>query len=307
MRSPATLATLLLTLALLGLGGLGAVALGAPWGSRASSASATNGLACSVKPSCATSEVEVLRMSSTSNAHAGTPSGPAYGNRVCCTKFSGLGTQCAGNYDVVLTLSGASNAHVASDGSYATQVCLSGGDDATVDCTPAGACPTDYACLATIAGSTNAQVADCDGVGDYGTKVCCLATPDNCPTVPNPGQQNADGDQWGDACDNCPTTGTPWYVPLGDEDCDGFTTTLEGYVGTDPLDACPDGSTDDAWPPDINMDTWANILDVLLFKPVIMTSVPPSPARYDVNADGKIDILDVLLYKPVIMTQCTNP
>ena len=50
---------------------------------------------------------------------------------------------------------------------------------------------------------------------------------DNCPSIANPNQENADTDAWGDACDNCPTTATRWYVPVGDDDCDGFTDTVE--------------------------------------------------------------------------------
>jgi len=38
---------------------------------------------------------------------------------------------------------------------------------------------------------------------------------DNCPTVVNPGQENADGDALGDACDNCPND------PTNDGDLDG--------------------------------------------------------------------------------------
>jgi subtilisin family serine protease len=104
-----------------------------------------------------------------------------------------------------------------------------------------------------------------------------------------------------------PTPTPPLCPPGVDTDADGFDNDVECYVGTDPLDACPDGPTDDAWPPDITMNTWANILDVLLYKPIMITSVPPSPARFDLNADHNINILDVLLYKPIIMTQCTNP
>jgi hypothetical protein len=48
---------------------------------------------------------------------------------------------------------------------------------------------------------------DGDGAGD----VC-----DNCPDLPNPGQGNSDGDSHGDLCDNC-----PGYDNEGQEDQDG--------------------------------------------------------------------------------------
>jgi len=159
------------------LGGLAAVALGAPSPFSAGSASAWATVACSVKPSCDAGEVAVFRMSSTTNAHAGTPSGSAYGNVVCCGGVDGLGTNCSGVYGTVLTLSAADNAHVASDGSYPIEVCLSAETEERVDCVYGPNCDVGYGCLATISGSTNAHVADCDGVDDYLTKVCCYAGP----------------------------------------------------------------------------------------------------------------------------------
>jgi hypothetical protein len=156
---------------------LAALAIGVPWALNDGAASATNGLACDVKTSCDVGEVEVFRMSSTANAHAGTPSGSSYDYVVCCGGVTGLGTNCSGIHHGVLSLSATDNAHVASLGQYPTKVCLSADTVETVDCVYGADCAADYACLATISGTTNAHVADCDGLDDYATKVCCYAGP----------------------------------------------------------------------------------------------------------------------------------
>ncbi len=92
--------------------------------------------------------------------------------------------------------------------------------------------------------------------------------------------------------------------PPLDSDADGFLDSFEAYVGTDPWDDCPDDPSDDAWPPDINNDTWVNGLDIMRFKPVLSG---PYDVRFDLNADGYVNVLDLMIYKPLLGTSCTNP
>jgi hypothetical protein len=120
---------------------------------------------------------------------------------------------------------------------------------------------------------------DDDGIPD---------APDNCKIIPNPGQENADGDLFGDICDpdsdgdgvdngvdNCPNTFNPaqidfdddgigdacepcqthtdiWPVIEPDLDCDGWTDADENALGTAYDDLCPsNGSVNDEDP-----DAW---------------------------------------------------
>lgn len=68
---------------------------------------------------------------------------------------------------------------------------------------------------------------DGDGVADLA---------DNCPGIPNPGQEDADGDFLGDACDNCPND---WNQDQLDHDVDGLGNACDPAV----LDTVDDWST----------------------------------------------------------------
>lgn len=122
---------------------------------------------------------------------------------------------------------------------------------------------------------------------------------DNCPLVANPTQANHDSDSEGDACD-------------ADDDNDGFADDKELHIGTDPLDACPDGPSDDAWPLDIDMDTFISVTgDVLNFRGRIGETGGPPPSaswwvRVDLNMDNFITVAgDVLIYRGMLGQTCT--
>ena len=108
-------------------------------------------------------------------------------------------------------------------------------------------------------------IADTDGDG-------IPDTADNCPTTPNPTQENFDGDSQGDACDP-------------DDDNDLLLDATEDLLGTDPLD----DDTDDDGLLDGSEDANAN---------GNVDSLETSPLNYDTDSDGLGDGLESGLTSP---------
>jgi len=73
----------------------------------------------------------------------------------------------------------------------------------------AGSLAQDFTALRAIGAQGTCVTPDADG-----DQICDQE--DNCPTMPNPGQQNADGDGFGDDCDPCRSD------PANDADWDGY-------------------------------------------------------------------------------------
>ena len=109
---------------------------------------------------------------------------------------------------------------------------------------------------------------------------------DNCPNWPNPLQ-------------NLP----PWSVPANDPDCDGFSTAVENSAGTNPLAHC--GAN--AWPADLNNDSYSDIFDITPVTGNFGVSVPPGPARPNIAPDPPdtfIDIFDITRLTGLFSLRC---
>jgi hypothetical protein len=92
-----------------------------------------------------------------------------------------------------------------------------------------------------------------------------------------------------------------------DSDDDAFINGVEAFIGTDPLDACPDNLNDDAWPSDMDNNKTADLLDVLVYKPAANTNAGDAnyKPRVDLDANGTVNLLDLLKFKQDFNKSCS--
>jgi len=112
---------------------------------------------------------------------------------------------------------------------------------------------------------------------------------------------DSDGDGLLDIADPCPN----------DVDCDDdqYNDYVELYVGTDPLDACPDDPSDDAWPLDVDMSKDISVTGDVFNYRGHLGATPGDPSwwqRLDLDASGDISVTgDIFMYRGKLGITCT--
>jgi hypothetical protein len=143
--------------------------------------------------------------------------------------------------------------------------------------------------------------------GDVDDSFTILKTPDNCPLIANPGQEDGDADEVGDACDNCAFMTNPDQLDTDgdgagdacdeDDDNDGLTDLQENTLGTDPLMT------------DTDNDGYSDGLEVSANTDPLDSSSIPSLADGDLaplgSPDGRVDIRDLLVVIRIVLGYVT--
>ena len=150
----------------------------------------------------------------------------------------------------------------------------------------------------------------CDGLDNDADTVVDEGYPDTNPGGPKDCQDSlvdTDGDtvvNTSDTNDDYDGDGDPAF---NDRQSDA----AEAWAGTDSLDACPEDSNDDAWPPDFNNNTIVNAIETATYKGMLGTAYgyPGSEGRQyqrrlDLNGDGAVNALDPLLLRIHMGTMC---
>ena len=89
-----------------------------------------------------------------------------------------------------------------------------------------------------------------------------------------------------------------------DTDGDGWLDSDEAIIGTNPNLRC--GTN--AWPADINNDTFVDVSDIVFLTGKFGAAVPPAPARYNIAPhplDGFVDITDIAKIAGLFGQRCT--
>ncbi len=169
---------------------------------------------CEVKPTCDSDQVELLKLSSITNAHAALVSTTDYTYKLCCPD-----SYSASTGTVFLRLSEDTNAHVQEDSmaSYTSLAEISSLLGA-VTCEVKSSCTSEEDCLLSLIGDDNSHVSDCTD-SNYPLKICCKVNNayqpvcGNGQTDPALGEECDDGDT--DNTDECTDTCTSTFCGDG--------------------------------------------------------------------------------------------
>ena len=184
--------------------------------------------------------------------------------------------------------------------------------DVTIKCIAAGTTAITLTDAHT-GGGVNAGILNLAGVGNEFTIGSEIEASIEC------GDTDEDGVP--DVSDNCPywynpaQVLPPWPIATDDPDCDGFSTTTETFVGTDPFEQCSADNTanneplPDKWPSDMNDNQRTNTLDVAFYvgnlnsQPV--PGGPPYLVRLDLTTNGVVNTLDIAPFVQLLNEVCT--